>query len=380
MRILHTSDWHLGRSFGEHRLLEQQAALVDWLVEVVSSERVELVLIAGDLYDRSVPPAEAVELLAHALGRLRGAGAEVAAIAGNHDSAERVAAYDGLTDAGGVLIRGGYRRAADVVVRPFADGPLALVTVPFLDPLLAPPAWRPHEARPTHESVLAAALDGARAALPPGVRSVVVSHAFVTGAAPSPSERDLGVGGAAMVSSAVFAGFDYVALGHLHRPQVVGGDDTVRYSGAPLAYSFAETAGKVVTLVDLAPDGAVTVDELTVPVGRPVATLRGTFAELSAAPHLDRHASSWVRVELTDAAPVVDAHRRLRQRFPHLVEVARTARPGAGGDRLDARQVRRSTPDDLARAFWADVTGDAPSPEVDALLVAALHEAGEAAA
>jgi DNA repair protein SbcD/Mre11 len=374
MRILHTSDWHLGRSFGDHRLLGDQAAMVDWLVRVVTEEAVDLVVIAGDLYDRSVPPAEAVELLTEALGRIRGGGAEVVAIAGNHDSAERVAAYDGLTDASGVLIRGGYRRAADVTVRRYPDGPLAIVTVPFLDPLLAPAALRDElgDGRPTHEAVLANAVGRARAEVPAGLRSLVVSHAFVTGAAPSPSERDLAVGTAGMVSAAVFDHFDYVALGHLHRAQAVAGTNHIRYSGAPLAYSFAETDHKTVHLVDLALDGSLRVEALAVPVGRPVATIRGRFEELLTDPGLALHAGAWVRVELTDPAPVLDAHRRLRERFPHLVEIERVASVPVGSATLDTARLRRSEPAELARTFWEEVTGEPVPSTVADLLVEAL--------
>ena len=137
MRILHTSDWHLGRSFGDHRLLEQQALFIDWLVGLVRDEEIDLIAIAGDLYDRSVPPADAVELFHSALSQLLAAGADIAAIAGNHDSAERLGSIDGLLTPG-LLLRGGYKRAADVEVRSYSDGPLAIVAVPYLDPVFAP--------------------------------------------------------------------------------------------------------------------------------------------------------------------------------------------------------------------------------------------------
>ncbi len=168
MRIIHTSDWHLGRSFGDFSLLGEQEAFIDWLVAAVARESADLVVIAGDLHDRAVPPAAAVSLFSDAVRRIRRAGAEVVAIAGNHDSGERIGAFDGLVDAGGVVIRGGYRSASAVTVREFSDGPLAIVALPFLEPLLAPIETREtilersESPRLSHEAVLAHAIDQAR--------------------------------------------------------------------------------------------------------------------------------------------------------------------------------------------------------------------------
>src|SRR5689334_3123002 len=139
MRLLHTSDWHLGRSFGPVSLHDDQEAFVGWFVELALSEAVDLVVIAGDVYDRAVPPTRSIELVRTALVRLQRAGIQVVVVSGNHDSGERVAAYDGLLDAAGVHIRGGYARAGEVLRLELADGPLDVVTLPFLDPVVAPP-------------------------------------------------------------------------------------------------------------------------------------------------------------------------------------------------------------------------------------------------
>ena len=217
MRILHTSDWHLGRAFGDFSLLEEQEQFVDWLVQTAVDEQAELVVIAGDLHDRAVPPVAAVSLFSEAVRRLREIGAEVVAIAGNHDSGERIGAFDGLVDAGGVVIRGGYRAASSVTIRDYSDGPLAIVALPFLEPLMAPVETRAEildagrSPRLSHEAVLAHAIETASADLPVGMRSLVLAHAFVTGAAPSDSERELAVGDSGMVSADLFDPFDYVA-------------------------------------------------------------------------------------------------------------------------------------------------------------------------
>lgn len=378
MRILHTSDWHLGRSFGDISLLDQQAEFVDWLVATAESEAAELVVIAGDLHDRAVPPAAAVSLFSDAVRRLRAVGAEVVAIAGNHDSGERIDAFDGLVDAGGIVIRGGYRAASTVTVREYSDGPLAIVALPFLEPLLAPIETRQEildgvsSPRLSHEAVLAHAIQGAEADLPEGMRSLALAHAFVTGAAPSDSERDLAVGDSGMVSADLFEPFDYVALGHLHRPQLVAGSEHIRYSGSPLPYSFGERHQKVVVSLDLAPDGTVTSKEIPVEAGRGVATLRGSFAELMAGPGND---TSWVRAELTDVAVIPDAHRALRDKFPWLVEIARVADAAPTGHRLTAAEVRSRPPAALVRDFWSEVSRADASEAIAAVLDDAIQQA-----
>jgi exonuclease SbcD len=376
MRILHTSDWHLGRSFAEHRLLDLQADFVDWLVDVVRSERIELVAVAGDLFDRSVPPADAWALLWGAFRRLTDAGAVVVAVAGNHDSAERLAATDGLTELAGVYLRGGYRQAALPMVLQLPGGPLAVAPVPYLDPRLAPSALPPCEplaempAPSTHESVLATALAGCRAVLPPGVPTLGVAHAFVTGAAPSGSERDLAVGEVSMVSATLFDGLSYVALGHLHSPQVAGRRENVRYSGSPLAYSFGERAAKEVVVVDLAVGAPARIERIPVDAGREVRTLRGSLEELLAGPG---DARSWVRAELTDRERPLDAARRLRGRFPWLAEV----------DWLGARRLLedsgtagptavRADPHEIASEFWQACTGRPPDADESDVLAEVL--------
>ena len=378
MRILHTSDWHLGRSFGDFNLLEEQRAFVDWLVATAETEQAELVVISGDLHDRAVPPAAAVSLFSDAVRRLRSVGAEVVAIAGNHDSGERIDAFDGLVDAGGIIIRGGYRSASAVALREYSDGPLAIVALPFLEPLMAPLTTR-HDIlddagspRLSHEAVLTHAIDEAKANLPAGVRSIALAHAFVTGAAPSDSERELAVGDSGMVSADIFDPFDYVALGHLHRPQMVAGAERIRYSGSPLPYSFGERHQKVIVSLDLAPDGSVDVREIPVEVGRGVTTIKGSFDELMAGQGNDR---SWVRVELTDVAVIPDAHRALREKFPWLVEIARVASAAPSGHRLTAAEVRSRPPSDLVRDFWAEVSNADASDSIGAVLDAAIQQA-----
>jgi len=211
-----------------------------------------------------------------------------------------------------------------------------------------------------------------QAELPEGVRSLALAHAFVTGAAPSDSERELAVGDSGMVSADIFAPFDYVALGHLHRPQLVAESDHIRYSGSPLPYSFGERHQKVVVSIDLAPDGTVTAHEIPIDVGRAVATVRGSFDELMSGPGDE---SSWIRVELTDTAVIPDAHRALRAKFPWLVEIARVASSVPSGHRLTAAQVRSRPPAELMRDFWTEVSNAEANDAIAAVLDRAIHQA-----
>lgn len=388
MRVLHTSDWHLGRAFGPVSLQQHQAAFIDWLVEVVAAEHIDLVVVAGDLFDRALPPAWAVDLLRDALLRLRGAGAHLALISGNHDGPERVAAYDVFVEQAGIVVRGGYRGAGEVVTITFADGPLDLVMLPYLEPALEP-ALEPgsHDPEPiseggegrrrrTHHDVLAAAASRAAAALR-SPRSLAVAHAFVVGGqgvAVSDSERQLTVGGSAEVGVEVFAPFSYTALGHLHTPQQVGAPH-VRYSGTPLAYSFSETVAKQVVVVDLAPDGTVGVTEIPVPVGRGVATVRGTIAHLLTLPQPDA-ALRWVRAELVDPTPVVDAKVRLAEVYPHIVEVDwRPPSLTEGADAVPVDHRRRLGPAEAVHQYWADLHGVEPTPAELAALVHGIDRA-----
>ena len=366
MRLLHTSDWHLGRSFGPVSLHDDQAAFVDWFVALAVDEAVDLVVLAGDVYDRAVPPTRSIDLVRSALVRLQRAGIHVVVVTGNHDGAERVAAYDGLLDATGVHIRGGYARAGEVLRLTFPDGPLDVVPVPFLDPVVAPPDAAGEllagMRRPTHHTVAAHALALARA-LGIGRRSLAVAHAFVVGGDIAPyvsdSERELAVGGTGAVDVATFAGFSYTALGHLHAPQEVGGA-LVRYSGSPLAYSFSETRPKQVVLVELSPEGTATSVPIEVPVGRGVRTVTGSIADLVAAPRAEA-VPCFVRAVLTDPGAVLDAKSRLQAVYPYVVEVELRPAPRPGDQPgIPVNLRRRLRPAEAAVEFWRDVHAGEP--------------------
>ncbi len=342
MRLLHTSDWHLGRTLHRADLRDAQATFLDHLVEVVRAERVDVVVVAGDVYDRAIPPVDAVELCSSAFARLRAAGARVVVISGNHDSARRLGFGAALIDAGGVFLR------TDVAT---ADVPVVIDDVPFFAvPYLEPAA---HGCR-SHVAALTSALDRVRVVAPPS--SVVLAHCWVAGGAASDSERDITVGGVSAVPVSLFDGFSYAALGHLHGSQVLS--ESLRYSGSPLAYSFSEAAhNKGSWLIDLGPTGVVGEAFVPAPVPRRLSTLRGDLADLLVDPSLVGQEQDWLSVVLTDAARPEAAMDRLATRFPHVLVLAHEP---AGVERSTASykaRVSGRTDLQVATAFVQHVRG-----------------------
>jgi exonuclease SbcD len=349
--MLHTSDWHLGRRFHRVDLLDTQAAFVDHLIEVVRTESVDLVVLAGDVYDRALPPVDAVMLLDEALSRLAGTGATVAVSSGNHDSARRLGFGSRLLARAGVHLRTDPAGTAEPVLVEDRHGPVAVYPVPYLEPAVLgpedvggpepenpdqdgpePQTPAPSRSRAGHDRVLGAALSAVRrdAASRGRIRTVVAAHAFVVGGSSCDSERDISVAGVQAVPAALFDGFDYVALGHLHRAQRIS--DRVRYSGSPLAYSFSEHGQiKGSWLIDLGPESVTAAEFLPAPVPRPLAVLRGKLSQLLADPVPAGHEDAWCQITLTDDQRPAQAMARVRERFPHTVELRFEPETGPDG-------------------------------------------------
>ncbi len=332
MRILHTSDWHLGRTLHGFDLHEHQEVFLDHLVEVVKEHDVDALLVSGDVYDRAYPAVETVRLLNQALTRLSEL-TTVIVTPGNHDSATRLGF-------GADLMRDSVRILASLddfdtpVILAGDDVDVAVYGLPYLDPDLARTPLRnaAGEFPPrSHEGVLTAAMDRVRAELAGRVdgerplRSVVMAHAFVIGGARSPdSERDISVGGVDSVPSAVFDGVDYVALGHLHGPQQITLPDSqtlMRYSGSPLAFSIKEKDHKKSSvLLDIGATGVPTFTLIPTPVPRPLKELTGTMDELLGPDH-EQWADAWVVLKVTDPTYPESMQSRLRERFAHILGV-----------------------------------------------------------
>ena len=399
MRILHTSDWHLGRTLHGVELVAHQGAFLDHLVEVVRAERVDAVLVSGDVYDRAIPPVDVVELLTDALLRLS-EHTRVVITPGNHDSATRLGFAAPLFRER-LAVRARVEDLAVPVELPSADGDVgALVyALPYLDPdttrhRLAGPETDDDGAAVvparSHEAVVAAAMRrvrsdlAARRAGGPRVPAVVMAHAFVVGGAASESERDIRVGGVDSVPLEVLTGSgdtpDYVALGHLHGPQRVGPDldpqrpgPLARYSGSPLAYSFSEMHHtKSSVLVELGAHGVQHMELVPTPRPRRLSEATGTLAELLSSA-FDAQAADWVRVAVTDTVRPRDLYARVKARFPHaLVIQHRPTAPLTGGPARAVTPAR--DPLEVAAEFVQEVTGADPT-EAEAAVLRRAYEA-----
>jgi len=376
VRFLHTSDWHLGRSFHRVNLLSAQRAFLDHLVETVRAREVDAVLVAGDVYDRAVPPLAAVELFDDALHRLAGLGVPTVMISGNHDSARRLGVGSGLMERAGIHLRTDPADCGTPVLLADAHGPVALYGLPYLEPAMVRDTLGARRA--DHAEVLGAAMERVRADLagrPAGTRSVVLAHAFVTGGAVSDSERDITVGGVASVPAAVFDGVDYAALGHLHGCQTL--TERVRYSGSPLAYSFSEAEHRKSSwLVDLDADGAVHAERVDCPVPRPLARIRGRLEQLLEDPGPARHEDSWVEATLTDPARPHEPMARLLKRFPHLVSLVFDPDDGPTRSLASyAQRLRGRSDQEIAEDFVEHVrSGRAADEQERAELRSAIDE------
>jgi DNA repair protein SbcD/Mre11 len=377
MRLLHTSDWHIGRSLHGADLLREQEAVLGGLADVVVAESVDVVVVAGDVYDRAVPSADATAVLDRVVGRLLRAGATVVLTPGNHDSARRLGTFSELLSTAGLHVRASTARLDEPVLLRDQHGEVALYGLPYLEPEIARHELGVPGAR-SHEAVLTEAMDRVRADLflRPGARSVVLAHAFVGGGVPSESERDICVGGVDLVPAAVFDGVDYVALGHLHRPQTL--TPRLRYSGSPLAYSFGEAGQeKQAWLVDLDAGGLAGVRPLLLPTPRPLTVLTGTLADLLDDPAHDGVAEHFVSARLTDDVRPPDPMRRLQTRFPHCVHLEWTGGSSGGDGRSYQERLRGRNDIDVAGEFVTHVRGGVGATAAEReLLGRALGAAG----
>lgn len=342
MRILHTSDWHLGRSFHGVGMLGAQRRFVDQLVQTVYSEDIDVVLIAGDVYDRALPAVDVVNLLDDALVRLTAAGAQVVLTSGNHDSASRLGFASRVLERGGVHLRTRIADIATPVLLNDDGAQLAIYGIPYLEPRLA--AGELGAEKPTHTAVTTAALERIhedlrqRRADGSDVVSFVLAHTFASGGATTDSERDLAIGGVGAVPLNLFEDFDYVALGHLHGRQILS--ESVRYCGSPLPYSFSEAnQEKGAWLVEIGPAGVKSAEPVTWPGARRLKILRGPLEELLADSRYADAEDAYCQIALTDAERPKQAMERLRSRFPQTLVL--TFDPVGGGAGTDVTYGER---------------------------------------
>ncbi|MDH2444608.1 exonuclease SbcCD subunit D C-terminal domain-containing protein [Amnibacterium sp. CER49] len=380
MRLLHTSDWHIGRTFHTHSTLEHLGAVLGALVTAVREQSIDVVLVAGDVFDSAAPSTAAIELFQSALQGVRHAGAQVVLTSGNHDSVTRLGLHAEWLGAAGIHLRTRWQRLDEPVVLGDDDGEVLVYGVPYLEPSLLKHE-HPDRRLASHEDALRFAMDRVRAdAAARGGRSVVLAHCFAAGVPAGDVERDISRGGLDLVPASVFDGVDYVALGHIHGRAVLS--DTVRYSGALLHYSFGE-AGKPRGgwVIDLGADGVRSVDWLELPVPRALRVLEGPLERLLGDPALDAAADCWVKAVVTDRVRPTDGMRLLQRRFPHCVAFEwRPEQVDDGGTATYAERVRGRTDTEIVADFLALMRGGEGPSEFEQRLVTDLLAAGEGAA
>lgn len=372
MKFLHLADLHLGKRVNGFSMLEDQAHILRQILAILDDEQPDGVLIAGDVYDKSVPSVEAVELLDGFLTELRARGVPVLLISGNHDSPERLAFGGRVMDSCGIHISPVYDGALAPVTLQDAFGPVHVWLLPFVKPAHVR-RWFPDADIESYTDAVAEAV--AHMDIDTAARNVLVTHQFVTGGARSGSE-ELSVGGTDNVDSGVFAPFDYVALGHLHGAQHIG-RETIRYAGSPLKYSFSEARQhKSVTVVTLGEKGDVQVRTVALTPLRKLREIRGSYDELTARSFYEHttYRSDYLHLILTDEQDVFDAMSRLRTIYPYLMTLdydnARTR--AAGGMSVPAEAERR-TPPELFEALYLR-QNHRPMSEVQREYIAQLME------
>ena len=362
MKFAHLSDLHLGKRLCEQSLLEDQREILRRILAILDEERPDGVLIAGDVYDKPVTPAEAVQLFDEFLVQLAQRGAPVFVISGNHDSAERIAFGGRLMSARGVYMAPVYDGRVEPVTLTDAFGPVDIYLLPFIKPA-GVRRFFPDREILTYTDAVSAAVEAM--APDPARRSVLVTHQFVTGAARCESE-DLSVGGSDNVDASVFDAFDYVALGHLHGPQAAG-RPTLRYCGSPLKYSFSEVSQtKSVTLMELAEKGRVEVRTRPLTPLRELVELRGRYEELTLRSFYQAtsYPEDYLHITLTDEEDIPDAVGKLRVIYRNLLKLDYdNTRTRAG--RWDAQlpDARRKSPLELFAELYEKQNGQPMSAE-----------------
>lgn len=371
MRFLHTSDWHLGRIFHGLHMTDDQSIVLDELIAIANECNVDAVLIAGDIYDRAVPPTQAVSLLDTVLRRLvQESGKNVIMIAGNHDNADRLGFGQSLLAQNKLYITGPVRNNTPPVVLYDENGPVYFAPLTYGEPLTASELL--NVPLKTHEDVVRAQIAGQMAQIPPKARKVALAHVFLTGAQESPdSERPLAIGGATTVGIDCFDAFDYAALGHLHACQ--SGSNKARYSGSLLKYSFNEVnQPKGVHIVDMAADGSISLETVPLRPRRELACLQGKFAELMLKPKPDLY-DCYLQITLTDDQPILDAKYRLEQVYPHILHLEYARLGAAANAASSAANHKKLGTTELFEAFFTQVNDRPLTPEEKNLLTEIIN-------
>ena len=355
MKFFHLSDLHLGKRLCGFSLIDDQSYILNQILQLVDFYHPDALLLAGDLYDKPVPPVEAVALLDHFLEELAGRGLPTLLISGNHDSPQRLAFGARLLHPSGIHMAPVYTGRVEPVVLRDSHGPVYCYLLPYLKPAHLRQAF-PQAQVESYTDAMQVAIQAL--GLDPAARNLLVTHQFVTGSLRSESE-ELSVGGADNVDAAVFDPFDYVALGHLHTPQQVG-RPTLRYSGSPLAYSFSEAdSPKSVAVVELGEKGQAQVSTLPLRPRRPLRELTGSYDWFTL---LETYQDApwredYLRLVLTDPQEIPHAAARLRGIYPNLMQLAYRRPEGEDLEPFSLVELPHQSPLELFGEFYARQNG-----------------------
>ena len=350
MRFLHLSDLHLGKRVNEISMLEDQAYILKEILNIIDEQKVEAVLVAGDVYDKVIPSAEAVRLLDDFLTRIAARELPVFLISGNHDSAERVAFGSRLMSSRQIYLSPVFESDVEPITISDRYGEINIYMLPFVKPSLVKRVY-PEEEIITYQDAVNAAVQHMQ--IDTDKRNVLLAHQFVTGAARCDSE-ELSVGGLDDVDASIFDGFDYVALGHLHGPQKIG-KETVRYSGTPLKYSFSEAnQKKAAVIVDVEEKGKINIQQIPFLPKHDMREIRGTYMEVTALDfYKDMKTDDYLHITLTDEEDIPDAIGKLRTIYPNIMKLSYdNLRTRAAVTVRGTAEVEEKSPMELLKEFY----------------------------
>lgn len=370
MKIFHTGDWHIGKLVNGFYMTEDQEFIMEQLYEAIKKEKPQVILIAGDLYDRSVPPVEAIELLNKVLDKIiMELKTPVIALAGNHDSNERINFGSGLLKESGLYISGTLKKEIEKITIKDEYGPVNFYPIPYADPPIVRDLYGDEKIK-NHDEAMKRILESIKNTKNKDERNVVIAHGYVTylknveesatKLEESESEKPLSIGGTALINAEYFDGFNYTALGHLHGPQKVG-SDKIRYSGSLLKYSFSEIKQKKgITIVNLNNEGEVEVEAHLFKPRRDLRIIRGELKELLKEEISNLYnKEDYIKVILTDKGELLDPMAKLRSVYPNVMELVREERIiNTSSSRTVANNVREKSRLSLFESFYEDITGE----------------------
>ena len=373
MRILHTSDWHIGRQFHNVSLLEDQRHVLDEIIDFITEHNIDVVLVAGDIYDRAIPPADAITLLDDVIDRIsHQLKIPLIIISGNHDSAQRLSFASRQLAKSGVHIIGQLSTQVEPVILNDEHGEIAFYGIPYADPASVRDVLQVDVH--SHQEAMQVLTGQVKQDNPVGRRCVVLSHCFIDGGDASESERPLSVGGADKVSYQLFSDFNYTALGHLHGPQYKG-KQTIRYSGSILKYSFSEVNHhKSVTLVDMDAAGECVIQKLPLSPLRDMRIIEGTLEDIVNRAKDDTPAEDYFLIRLLDTHALYEPMARLRAVFPNILQLEKPNLAQGGDREAIKRENLKNGELPMFIDFYQQMTGDEPDADMTKRVAALLDQ------